>query len=59
MKCTFHQSPKSNGFDQTKVKSTMTKAQTERVKHKQVITIGQQIYLAFIQIKNDKIVYLN
>jgi hypothetical protein len=29
MKCTFHQSPKSNGFDPTKVKSTLTKAQTE------------------------------
>ena len=29
MKCTFHQSPKSNGFDPTKVKSTLTKVQTE------------------------------
>jgi hypothetical protein len=25
----FHQSPKFNGIDQTKIKSTMTKAQTE------------------------------
>ena len=28
MKCIFHQYPKSNGFDPTKVKSTLTKAQT-------------------------------
>ena len=28
MKCTFHQSPKSNDFNPTKVKSTLTKAQT-------------------------------
>ena len=32
---------------------------TTRVKHKQVIIIGQQIYLEFIQIKNTKIVHLN
>jgi hypothetical protein len=32
---------------------------TTIVKHQQVITIGKQIYLAFIQIKNTKIRHLN
>jgi hypothetical protein len=41
------------------INTNLDQGPTTRVKHKQVITIGQQNYLAFIQIKNTKIRHLN